>query len=145
MQTILCMNPKGGCGKTTIATNLAVAYANRGQDVALLDNDPQAASTFWGEQRAPELPRVPVVPAHRLPSTNGVLDARGNWLLPTATLWLGPSLADNTLQALHQDLPTNQPQGHQAAPPVRPRWLGDLHYCASASRRAPSLTIASFG
>lgn len=61
---ILIVNGKGGCGKTTIATNLAVAYANRGQDVALLDNDPQAASTFWGEQRAPELPQVHVVPAH---------------------------------------------------------------------------------
>jgi hypothetical protein len=36
--------------------------------------------------------------------------------------------------------PTKQPQAPQAAPPVRPRRLGDLYYCASASRRAPSST-----
>ena len=48
-------------------------------------------------------------------------------------------LTNNTLQALHQTFATNQAtsQAPQAAPPVRPRRLGDLHYyCASASRRA---------
>ncbi|MDA1074616.1 MAG: ParA family protein, partial [Proteobacteria bacterium] len=59
------INGKGGCGKTTIATNLAVAYANKGHCVALTDNDPQASSTFWWEQRDPELPQVHVVRAHQ--------------------------------------------------------------------------------
>ena len=51
-------------------------------------------------------------------------------------------LTNNTLQALHQTFATNQAtsQAPQAAPPVRPRRLGDLYYCASASRRAPSST-----
>jgi len=61
---ILIVNGKGGCGKTTIATNLAVAYANRDHNVALMDNDPQAASTYWGGQRASDLPKVDVIPAH---------------------------------------------------------------------------------
>ncbi len=65
---ILIINGKGGCGKTTIATNLAVAYANRGTHVALLDNDPQASSTFWAEQRDPKLPPVSVVAKHQRPS-----------------------------------------------------------------------------
>ncbi|MEC8143904.1 MAG: P-loop NTPase, partial [Pseudomonadota bacterium] len=34
---ILVVNSKGGCGKTTVATNLAAAYANGGKSVALFD------------------------------------------------------------------------------------------------------------
>ncbi len=62
---ILVINGKGGCGKTTIATNLAVAFASAKHVVALMDNDPQASSTYWAEQRPMDLPRVHLVPAHR--------------------------------------------------------------------------------
>jgi len=62
---ILIINGKGGCGKTTIATNLAVAYANRGLSVALVDNDPQASSSYWSEHRDAALPPVHLVRAHQ--------------------------------------------------------------------------------
>ncbi|MEQ8486458.1 MAG: AAA family ATPase [Pseudomonadales bacterium] len=62
---ILIINGKGGCGKTTIATNLAVAFASAGHVVALMDNDPQGSSSYWAEQRDPELPKVHLVAAHR--------------------------------------------------------------------------------
>ncbi len=65
---ILIINGKGGCGKTTIATNLAVAYACSGASVALLDNDPQASSSYWAEQRDPKLPPIRVVAKHERPS-----------------------------------------------------------------------------
>ena len=65
IRRILVINGKGGCGKTTIATNLAVAYACQGTHVALLDNDPQASSTHWAGLREHSLPAVEVVAKHQ--------------------------------------------------------------------------------
>ncbi len=65
---ILVINGKGGCGKTTLGTNLAVAYACRGTQVALMDNDPQASSTHWVGLRPDDLPPIDVVAKHERPS-----------------------------------------------------------------------------
>ena len=46
-QHILIANSKGGCGKTTLATNLAAWFANRGRATALMDFDPQGSSAHW--------------------------------------------------------------------------------------------------
>jgi chromosome partitioning protein len=51
MRKILVVNSKGGCGKTTLATNLAVALAARGEDVALADADRQKSSLSWIKRR----------------------------------------------------------------------------------------------
>lgn len=55
---ILVLNPKGGSGKTTIATNLAAYYACQGQSVALMDHDPQGSSMRWLKIRPPDLPPI---------------------------------------------------------------------------------------
>ncbi|GAA6139785.1 ParA family protein [Arenicella sp. 4NH20-0111] len=47
MRSILVVNPKGGCGKTTIATNLATYYAVWDISTALVDLDPQQSSIEW--------------------------------------------------------------------------------------------------
>lgn len=52
MQAILVVNSKGGCGKTTIATNLASAYAVGGLRVALADADTQQSSLQWCTRRS---------------------------------------------------------------------------------------------
>lgn len=58
MRKILVVNSKGGCGKTTIATNLAVALAARGEDVALADADRQKSGLSWVKRRPKNLLKI---------------------------------------------------------------------------------------
>lgn len=54
LQRILVTNAKGGCGKTTITTNIASHYAERGKTVRLFDHDSQGSSLDWIDRRSPE-------------------------------------------------------------------------------------------
>ena len=58
MRSVLVANLKGGCGKTTIATNLAVAFAAGGRAIALADADRQRSSLAWCELRPGHVPPV---------------------------------------------------------------------------------------
>lgn len=51
MITVLVSNPKGGCGKTTIATHLAAAFATAGLRTGLADADRQGSSLGWLQAR----------------------------------------------------------------------------------------------
>ena len=46
MRTFTIANRKGGCGKTTTSVNLAVAFAEKGAKVLIVDLDPQAHTTL---------------------------------------------------------------------------------------------------
>ena len=58
MQKILVLNSKGGCGKTTIATNLASYFAAQDLATALLDFDPQGSSIRWLNLRPQSKPEI---------------------------------------------------------------------------------------
>ncbi len=45
MKTVSIVNQKGGCGKTTVAVNLAINLAYENNSVVLLDTDPQLSAT----------------------------------------------------------------------------------------------------
>jgi chromosome partitioning protein len=58
MRTLLVANPKGGSGKTTLATNIAGWLAGRKRRVVLADFDPLHSATEWLERRPPLFPAV---------------------------------------------------------------------------------------
>jgi len=64
IKRITIINVKGGCGKTTVATNLASAYAKLNMNTALLDYDPQGSSMFWLKSRPPEAAKLHGIAAY---------------------------------------------------------------------------------
>ncbi|OED42086.1 phosphopantetheine--protein transferase [Chromatiales bacterium (ex Bugula neritina AB1)] len=66
MKVLAVLSQKGGVGKTTLATSLAVAAEADGKQVALIDLDPQATATFWHDTRHRETPAVVSIQPIRL-------------------------------------------------------------------------------
>ena len=63
MRHIMVLNAEGGCGKSTLATNIASYFANEGAVVALADYDPQRSSLDWLERRPDNRPEIAAVAA----------------------------------------------------------------------------------
>ena len=74
MHVVAVLNQKGGAGKTTIATHLARAFQLDGQDVLLVDSDPQGSARDWAAVREDQ--PVPVVGLDR-PTIDRDLKALG--------------------------------------------------------------------
>ena len=64
LHKIVVLNPKGGCGKTTLATNLASFYALRGPPPTLVDCDPQGFCLRWLDKRSPQRPAIHGIDGH---------------------------------------------------------------------------------
>lgn len=58
MRKVLIASSKGGCGKSTLATHLAAAWAQSGKHTALVDLDPQQSAFQWCRRRPPTVPGV---------------------------------------------------------------------------------------
>ena len=62
---ILIANSKGGCGKTTLATNLASHFSAMHNITVLIDFDPQGSSTQWLAARPAGQPKIHGVAAYQ--------------------------------------------------------------------------------
>lgn len=67
---VVVVNPKGGSGKTTVATNLLAACARAERRTALIDRDRQGSAMRWLKLRSPDLPRIHGIAAYEDPPPN---------------------------------------------------------------------------
>jgi len=81
MKVLAILSQKGGVGKTTLATCLAVAAEQAGQSVAILDLDPQATAAFWSDVRDAETPAVVSIQAVRLGAIIAACEKEGTDLV----------------------------------------------------------------
>lgn len=65
LHKIIVLNPKGGCGKTTLAVNIASYFALRGPMPTLIDYDPQGFATEWLQRRPTNRPIIHGIAPHK--------------------------------------------------------------------------------
>lgn len=143
---IVILNPKGGCGKSTLATNIAACYAGRGTPPALMDYDPQGSSMAWLERRAKDLPAI-----HGIAAYKRSMQATRSWQLrvPNDTLNL---VVDSPAGLSHDSLRELTRDSSSILVPVLPssmdihaasRCIADLLLVAKVNRRERKLAVVA--
>src|ERR1700688_5326496 len=123
MQRILVLNPKGGSGKTTIATNLASYFASIGDRPLLSDNDPQGSSSRWLKKRTPEQPFIHGVAAFE---RNSRMTRAWQMRMPSDASHV---VVDTPAAILGQDMPELTRGADAIIVPVLPSDI-DIHACS---------------
>lgn len=146
LNKIVVLNPKGGCGKSTIATNIVAYYAARGTAPAVMDFDPQASTLAWLERRPGNLP-----PIHGIAAFKKSMQATRSWLLrvPNDTVNL---VVDSPAGMQHDDLREVTRDATSILVPVLPsqldihaasRCIADLLLVAKIDRRDRKLAVVA--
>jgi len=146
LNKVVVLNPKGGCGKTTLVTNLACAYANRGPMPAVMDCDPQGSTMRWLEKRDGSRP-----PIHGIAAYKRTMQATRSWQLrvPTETTTL---LVDSPASLTDDDLREVTRDATSILVPVLPsaidmhaasRCIADLLLVAKVDRRDQKLAVVA--
>ncbi|HSZ06940.1 MAG TPA: AAA family ATPase [Steroidobacteraceae bacterium] len=123
MQRILVLNPKGGSGKTTIATNLASYFANSGDRPVLQDNDPQASSNRWLKKRKPDQPFIHGIAAF---DRNSGMTRSWQMRIPPEAAHV---IVDTPAAVPAQDMPDMTKSADAIIVPVLPSDI-DIHACS---------------
>ena len=77
MFTLALISSKGGTGKSTLTTNLAVAAYLDGRQVAILDLDEQGSASEWADRRDAALPVVELSIPNRIHKSLTSLEGKG--------------------------------------------------------------------
>jgi chromosome partitioning protein len=146
LNKIVVINPKGGCGKTTLSTNLAAYFAKRGPIPAVMDCDPQGSSMSWIERRPSSMP-----PVHGIAAYKRTMQATRSWQLrvPQETTNL---IVDSPAALTHDDLREVTRDASSILVPVMPssidihaasRCIADLLLVAKVDRRDRKLAVVA--
>jgi chromosome partitioning protein len=146
LNKIVILNPKGGCGKSTLATNIAAHYARQGPTPAIMDCDPQGSSMAWLDRRPAELPSV-----HGIAAFKKSMQATRSWQLrvPNETRTL---IVDSPASVNHDDLRELTRDSSSVLVPVLPssmdihaasRCIADLLLVAKIDRRERKLAVVA--
>ena len=76
LNKIVILNPKGGCGKSTLVTNIAAGYARRGSATTVMDFDPQGSTMGWLKRRPESAPKI-----HGIAAYKKTMQATRSWQL----------------------------------------------------------------
>ena len=107
MRAILIANPKGGSGKTTLATNLAGYLAKQNQRVVLWDLDQQKSSQNWLSLRSPELPSISRLGLEREASKGDM--KKNDWLVLDSPAGIRGKNLSHALKLAHKIIVPVQP------------------------------------
>jgi chromosome partitioning protein len=107
MRTILIVNPKGGSGKTTLATNLAGYLAKQNQRVVMWDLDQQKSSLNWLALRSPELPSISKLGLERKASKVDM--EKNDWLVLDSPAGIQGKNLSHALKLAHKIIVPVQP------------------------------------
>lgn len=146
LNKIVILNPKGGCGKTTLSINLAAYYAARGPAPAIMDCDPQGSTMAWIERRPVSLPTI-----HGIAAYKRTMQATRSWQLrvPNETTNL---IVDSPASLTSDDLREVTRDSSSILVPVLPssidihaasRCIADLLLVAKVDRRDRKLAVVA--
>ena len=133
LNRIVILNPKGGCGKSTLATNIAACYANRGTEPAVMDYDPQGSSMAWLSRRPAQSPLI-----HGIAAYKQSMQATRSWQLRVPNEAVNV-IIDSPAGINHNDLRSLTRDSSSILVPVLPSVM-DTH---AASRTVADLLLVA--
>lgn len=146
LNKIVILNPKGGCGKSTLATNLAAFYARQGKTSTIMDFDPQGSATNWLKRRPETLPII-----HGIMAYKKSMRATRSWQLrvPDDTVNV---IVDSPAGISHEELREMTRDAARILIPILPSsmdidaasfWIADLLPIANVDRNDHRLAVVA--